>query len=277
MDPDFRKSLEGESEKLYSDTLSNLPPAPLPSYTRPTRSAKKSKKWLWFIPVLVILAGAGGWAYLNHKTKTVKPNASPTKAAVTQKPVVKTPSLPAIPTSSHSTASFGMSFNYPTTWTVVDSGTAGVTATSPVMNLTAANGQSVQGQIVFNVDKQGALPPSFTSSSVAVLGSQLVNYSKPSSGQAADTYLSFVQYPSTVTRGGLDGLYVTGNYGYQKDQTIPASNVASVSPLIYFNFYSCATSVCPPETRQPLTIASASWRVSSFSQPILTVLQSISF
>jgi hypothetical protein len=278
MDPDFKHQPQNQDQQFPHDSLSNLPPAPVPSYVKSATGSRKFNRWVLLAALLIIVAAAVvSWIYLSKKPQPTKQHATTTKAAVIQKPVVHSPYQPKIPTTSYSIAAFGMSFRYPSTWKIVDSGSAGVTATSPVMSLTAANGQTQQGQVVFNVNKQGALPAAFTANSVAVLQSQRVNYLKPSSTQAAATFISFVQYPATTTKGGLDGIYVTGNYGYQKDQIIPASNVAQVSPLIYFNFYACATSVCPPETRQPLTISSELWQQSAFSAPILMILQSISF
>ncbi len=264
------------------DQLPDLPPPPPPRYAaKPT--PKHSKWWIWLLVVVFILiVGAVGLlVYAGHKTAkvTTKQLAKTPTQQVTIAPHQSVAANPPvnIPSSSHSSQTFGMTFNYPSSWNVVDSGNAGTTVTSPVMSLTAANGQQVEGQVVMNVAKQGVLPPAFTATSVAVLTSQIVNYTSPSPTQAADTYISFVQYPTTTTVGGLDGIYITGNYGYQKDQNIPSSDVAKVDPLIYFNFYSCSSSACPVSARQPLTIASSSWSGQTLSAPILMMIKSFTF
>ncbi len=279
MDPERFKV---NQPKPAYDQLSDLPPPPPSRYAaKPT--VKHSKRWIWLIvsALLLIVVAAGLLVYAGHKT-----------AKVTTKQLAKTPKQPLtvaphqtvaanppinIPSSSHSSQTFGMTFNYPSSWNVVASGNAGTTVTSPVMGLTAANGQQVQGQIAMNVAKQGVIPPAFTTNSVAVLPSQIINYTSPSPTQAADTYISFVQYPSTTTVGGLDGIYITGNYGYQKDQNIPSSEVAKVDPLVYFNFYSCNSSACPLTARQPLTIAASSWSDQTLSAPILMMIKSFTF
>ena len=276
MDPSrYKRTFANQDVRLTDDNLSDLPPPPPPQYAGKSR-AKSSTWWVWLIVVLVIGAAfVLAAAYFGNKAKP-SAHTNPKPAASTSPPAKQTPP-PAIPTTPYSTSTFGMSFNYPTSWKVVDSGSAGVSVTSPVMTLTAADGQPQLGQISMNILKQGSLPAGFTTTSVAVLLSQKVNYSNPSTSQAAATYLSFVQYPSTNIKGGLDGIYVTGNYGYQKDQDIPASNVTSIDPLIYFNFYACTSSACPLQTRQALTVAASDWHNPDFSGPILTMVKSFSF
>ena len=125
--------------------------------------------------------------------------------------------------------------------------------------------------------QKGYVPKAFSSGSVAVLSSQKIAFDSPTTQQAADTYISFVQYPTTNIKGGLDGIYVTGNYGYQKYQNIPSTNIASIDPFVDVTFYSCANSSCPTTSRQPLTISARDWSDSSFSSPILLILKSFSF
>jgi len=264
--------------------INNLPPSPRDDFPQPPppdryippKKVKKSKWWVGVVVLVVVILGLGAWAYSSHKTPVKKIVASK-KVVLKPKKVVPSQTLPAIPSSIHTSVAYGLTFNYPTSWNVVDSGSAPLLVTSPVMNLIADTGQTELGQIVLTIAQPNLLPPGFTSTSVAVLKSQKLAYTKPTANQAADTYISFVQYPSTTVVGGLNGIYVSGNYGYQKDQQIPASNINQVNPLIYFSFYSCASSACPLTTRQPLTISISQWNSSSFQDPILLILKSLSF
>ncbi len=282
MDPQRARINQPERPRPAYDLLPDLPPPPPPRYAvKPSSKRPRSWAWLIVLAVILVLAATGLLIYAGHKTAkvTTKQVAKAPSQQVTIAPhqtIAATPPTN-IPSTPHSSQTFGMTFNYPSSWNVVDSGAAGTTVTSPVMNLTAANGQAVEGQIVMNVTKQGVLPAAFTTNSVAVLTSQIVNYTSPMPTQAADTYISFVQYPSTTTVGGLDGIYITGNYGYQKDQNIPSTDVAKVDPLIYFSFYSCSSSACPTTARQPLTIAASSWSDQSLSAPILMMIKSFTF
>jgi hypothetical protein len=266
--------------------INNLPPSPRDDFSQPSppdhyippKKVKKSKWWVGVvILVVVVIIGAGAWLYSSsHKTPPKKIVASK-KIVIKPKKVVSTQNLPVIPSSSHTSVAYGLTFSYPTSWNVVDSGSAPLLVTSPVMNLIADTGKTELGQIVLTISQPNLLPPGFTATSVAVLNSQKLAYTKPTAVQAADTYISFVQYPSTTVVGGLNGIYVSGNYGYQKDQQIPASNINQINPLIYFSFYSCASSACPLTTRQPLTISISQWNNASFKDPILLILKSLSF
>jgi hypothetical protein len=159
----------------------------------------------------------------------------------------------------------------------VDSGNGPMTVTSPAMQLNAADGSKDTGQIIMTIQKQGQLPAAFTAgSALAVLNSQLISYSQPTPSQTSQTYLSFVQYSSTTSVGGLDGIYVTGNYGYQKDQVVPDSDITSIDPLITVTFIKCGNSKCTSNLN-PLTVASTSWNNDAFQAPIKTMLSSLTF
>jgi len=276
MDPERFRVTQQINKLPPNNPLNDLTPVPPVNNYGPPKKAKKSKWWVWVVLLVVIILGLGAWVYIGHKTPAKKTLATNT---VVKKTKIALPSKtpPSIPTSSHTSSSYGLTFSYPTSWSVVDSGSAPLLTTSPAMNLISDNGQTVLGQIVLTISQPNLLPAGFTSSSVAVLTSQKIAYSKPGATQAADTYLSFVQYPSTNIIGGLNGIYVSGNYGYQKDQVIPASNINQVNPLIYFSFYSCANSSCPLSSRQPLTISSSEWSKLSFKDPLLLIIKSLSF
>jgi hypothetical protein len=127
------------------------------------------------------------------------------------------------------------------------------------------------------IQQQGQLPASFSAgAALAVLNSQRITYTQPTTAQPSQAYLSFVQYSSTTTKGGLDGIYLTGNYGYQKDQAIPSSDISSISPLVTVTFTKCGNASCTSNL-VPLTIASTSWSKSALQTPIKAMLASLAF
>lgn len=242
----------------YINTQKNLP--------------KNGKRWAWIVTGLIVLVllGFGAFAY-GHYTKT-----KTTKHSTSHKQVAKKPTSTAkISLTSYTSSVFGVTLSYPTSWTVTAEGNTSLDISSQETTLTADTGKSVDGKIVFNMVNQGQIPAAFGSNSVAVLNSQDINFSSPTSNQAAQTYISFVQYPATVIKGGLDAIYVTGNSGYLKDQSIPTTDVDQVSPLVIVNFEQCQNKACTTYT--PLTISSTMWNNSTFSMPILDIIQSLSF
>jgi hypothetical protein len=220
--------------------------------------------------VVVIALGFGIYKHFSdHKASPVVSTQSATAKAHT------TNQATTIPTRSYTAADFNLSFNYPTDWDIVNNGTGPVTVTSPGMPLTSATGQSVTGKITMTIQAQGQIPASFMAgTALAVLNSQEITYTNPSTTQNMKTYLSFVQYSSTNTKGGLDGIYVTGNDGYQKDQVIPSTDVGAIDPLITITFTQCGNSLCT-ENLTPLTVASTSWSKTSFQAPVLNMLRSL--
>jgi hypothetical protein len=274
MDPERFRNKQ-PINNLRTTPLDVLSPPPPPHYGTP-KKIKKSKWWVGVVLLVIVVLGLGVWAYMSYK-HSVKKVAVARSVAVKPKSAASTSVAPTIPSTSQTSPAYGLTFSYPTSWTVINSGSAPMLVTSPVIKLISDTGQTVSGQIVMTVSKAGLLPAGFTSSSVAVLTSQKIAYTQPSPVQAAATYVSFVQYPATNISGGLDGIYVSGNYGYQKYQVIPVSNINQTSPLVDFSFYSCAGSTCPLSTRRPLTVSINEWNSASFKDPIMLILKSFSF
>jgi hypothetical protein len=277
MDPERFRGFSSP-ELTPQDNFSVLPPPPPHKYGKNSQSSKTKHRGMVISAIviaLIIVVGLGGGYYLQKHHKSTPPPSKPKTSKIAATPTA--PAAPTIPSTSYTSVNFNTTFNYPSNWTIVDSGSAPLTVTSPTMQLKAANGSTVLGQIVLTLANKGTMPSAFGTQSVAVMTSQKINFTQPSTSQAAASYISFVQYPTTVTLGGMDAIYLSGNYGYQKDQTIPASNLAAVDPLVYVSFYTCANSQCPITSRQPLTVASTDWNDSSFSAPILIMLDSFAF
>jgi hypothetical protein len=221
--------------------------------------------------LLIVLGGGAGVYWKFFYTKPVVYTKQQTKKA---QPT--TSSTVSVPTKSYTSAGFGVTFNYPKTWAISDGGSASLSIVSPVMKLTDANGKMIDGKIIILFQPQGQIPSSFgTSSAVAVLNSQVIKYNSPSSSQAAQAYLSFVQYASASVVGTLNGIYVTGNYGYQKDGVIPQSDLASLNPLITVTFGQCTSTAC--SSLESLSVSANAWNSSEFATPILDTLKSLTF
>ncbi len=224
------------------------------------------------IIVLLVLCVS---AYLYGQHTKSKPAPKPSHTSSSQKVATPKPSTTAIQLTSYTSTPFNLTVSYPTTWVVASQGNTSMTISSPVISLLADTGKTVSGKIVLTVFNQGQSPANLGTSSVAVLNSQDISFTNPTSSQAAQAYISFVQYPATTALGGLDAIYVTGNSGYLKSQTIPPSDVNKVDPLVIVSFMQCQTSECV--SLAPLTISSTMWSSSSFQTPILDIIKSFQF
>lgn len=220
------------------------------------------KKLLVYLAVLIILAAAAGAVY-KFVIKS-KPAAPAKQAQTTQ---AKPAELIESTTKHYESPNFYLSLDYPANWAVSDNSGDKLTVSSPELKLKSAAGQKVDGQIVLTITQKGQNLASFVAgNAVAVLDSEKINYTKPTSTQRASTYLSFLQYAKTTASGALDGIYVTGNLGYQRQQDVPKTDIAGVDPEIIVVFKSGS---------QPLSIASSSWNDVQLSAPIKKMLASL--
>jgi hypothetical protein len=274
--PPLTEEPSGNEEIKLQTPVRSFSPFGLPVLAAPPHARRRVFIRLVAIIALVVIVGAGVYVLFHTKapaahttqqaTSTVRHASSSSGAKVEP-----------VSTQSYTATNFNLSFNYPTGWLVVNSGTGPMTVTSPPLQLTDADGSIVTGEITMTIQPQGQLPASFSAGTVlAVLNSQEITYKQPTASQASQTYLSFVQYSSTTTKGGLDGIYVTGNYGYKKAQIIPGTDITNVNPLVTITFTKCGNSACSMNLT-PLTIESTLWSKSSFQAPILTMLRSFAF
>jgi cytoskeletal protein RodZ len=231
-----------------------------------------------FVIIVALLAVVGCGVYWQFfRAKSMSTPAASSQAATHTAASSENNAASSVPTKTFTSADFNLSFNYPEDWNVVDSGNGPMTVTSPSQQLTNATGQTVAGEITMTIQKQGQLPAGFSAGAdLAVLNSRMINYSHPTASQTSQAYVSFVQYASTSTKGGLDGIYLTGNDGYQKDQVIPAGDITGVDPLITVSFTQCGNTTCSSNLT-PLTIASAVWSKATFQAPIINMLISLTF
>ena len=222
--------------------------------------------------ILLVVLGTAAYFY-GYETRDNKKQEVKTTSTVTVKKVASNIYTPA--TTSYTSNAFGFTISYPSSWQVSSEGNTNVEFTSPVVSLTSDTGKTVNGKAIMSVVSAGQIPAGFGSSSVAVLDSVDLSFNSPTASQAAQSYLSFVQYPTTTIKGGLDGIYLTGNNGYLKDDTIPSSDINQLSPLIYYTFEKCNNSACT--TTSPMTISSSMWANSDFQNVITNTIKSLTF
>lgn len=243
-------------------------------YLRQIVPPKKPSKAKWVVLVLAILVVGGGgyWGYNKFLAK----EAAPTTVQKTTVPTTtQTTDGTTVTTKSYESTALGLTFAYPETWTVNEAtGNKVITVTSPLQDIKTADNQTTKGKIVLTIAPKGQNLAAFASGdAVAVRDSAKTSYSNPSSSQRAATYISFLQYNSTTTKGALDAVAVTGDYGYQKFQTIPKTDIATVDPLLMITFIKCADEKCATAT--PLSIPATMWDTNTFSKPLTTMLTSL--
>lgn len=235
---------------------------------QPAKEQRRSHKWLIILVVLILVAGgAGAYWYIGHKPKQ--------PAAKTNTSAKQTAALIASQTQNHSSPDFNLSFDYPTDWTVTDTlGSGAVTARSPALQLKDTQNQNFTGQIVFTIrGKQLPLPEFDKGNATAIRVSEKIAYSKPSASQRGSTYISFLNYASSAG-STLDGIYITGDVGYQKDQAIPKADIVPIDPVVSVSFVKCANSSCNTDGTAA-GVAPAMWDDAAFSGPLKKMLQSL--
>jgi hypothetical protein len=236
--------------------------------TPPDYWRKPKKRWPRLLALIILIAIGFGLYWLFSNKPEPKPAQNIKQTASTQT---------AAPTKTYSSINFSLNFNYPESWTVVDNGGGQLTVTSPATQLKSSAGSQVTGKIILTISQKGQSLPMFDKGSAsAVIDSQKITYTKPTQSQRGDTYVSYLQYATTTTTGALDGVFITGDYGYQKNQDIPKVDIANLDPVVSVTFTQCANSTCGGATT-PLGISASTWSNSSSSAAVLSMLKSLSF
>jgi hypothetical protein len=268
------------------------PPQPTPEeleerqarldYLKTLRGNEKPKK-RWpkvvgiIVAALIVLGALGGAAYYWF---VVKVDDTPTATHTTQSDskATNTPqqtqngTTPA-ETKDYTSTNFPVELKYPPNWTVNDTPTK-LTITSPQLDLPAANGETLKGAAVFTIrNKQPSLPEFSKGNAVAVLPSENITYASPATGQRGSTYVSFLQYSATTAKGALDGIYITGNAGYQQGQAIPMVDVVKVDPLITVTFVSCTTTCS--DASPAANVSSTVWTAASLQTILENMFKSL--
>lgn len=246
---------------------------------------KKGKGKLALVVILVVLllgaGGAGAYYWMGKRDsgqakQPAKAQAQDTTQTANEEPVADTGQGTAAEDKTYDSTVFKLSFTYPGDWTPAETKDK-LTITSPVVTLTDANSQTKSGRLLLTVRPRQDKPVEFTAGNVvAVLDSEKVNYTKPTSTQRGSTYLSYLQYSTTNVKGGMDGIYITGDYGYKYAQVVRVTDIATLDPLVDVSFVSCADTACAATAQTPLTISSTAWKSDTTNRPVVeTILKSL--
>lgn len=230
------------------------------SHLKPVQDEKKQKKTkriIMIVVVVVLVVGAAAAYFLFFKSDN---SAKQTPAPSSQTETVASPEE--IGTKKYTSTELRLSLEYPANWKVKDDVQGLVTFTSPVVKIKENNGGEVDAKIVLGLVAAGSDVPGYenSNSATAVMDSEKITYANPSQNQRKQTYLSFAGFGSN----GLDAIYVTGDFGYQKNQNIPKTDVQKIEPIIYVRFYLCNDNACEGEAGGPLSIDPAEWQTNQY-------------
>lgn len=241
-----------------------------------TKPRRHSRKWLVIVIILLLLVAAGlatAYFFLNKPEPPKPVKAKPTQSQSLTTLPSKTSQEPT-DLKNYDSTNFSLSLKYPSSWTLSDTADS-LTIISPELQLPGSDGQTKPGAVLLTVRHQQPSLPEFKSgNAVAVIDSKTVSYTQPASGQRGSTYLSYLQYNSTTVKGALDAVYITGNSGYKKTQTIPQSDIVKVNPLVAVSFVSCTGATCKP-TAVAAQVNGDAWLKTQTYQTVETMLRSL--
>jgi hypothetical protein len=245
------------------------------TYTAPTHKVRKVVLIIVALLVVAALVFGAYWMFLRKDDTATKKTTTTTNKSSSQSMDMENNSV-ATETDHYTSSQFMLEFDPPKDWKVVDEqGSGKLTATSPAMVLKDANDKSFMGQIVFTIrNKEQALPEFDKGNAVATRESTKINYTKPSQVQRAATYISFLRYATSVTEGALNGVYVTGDVGYQKDQAVPKADFTPVDPVISVTFLKCGDDSCS-SAGTASSVTSKLWDESTVGKPLQSMLESL--
>jgi hypothetical protein len=237
------------------------------SEVEPLKEFKKKRKIKVAVLVLIIVAGAMALVVLNSPRIHAPDQAamSAPEAIVVQQKLISEE------VERYSSSQFFLSFEHPTDWEIIDESRSGeLTATSPIVDIPA--GESiVSGKVVLRIKNNSNKYEEFeTGNSTAVINSEKIKYLKPSSAQRGETYLSFLSYAGSASSSLIDGVYISGDFGYQKEQAIPKVDIQKIDPNISVVFLAC-DGTCD----LPLSITPDAWASSQFGQRVKNILLSL--
>ena len=243
-------------------------------YRNSSLSYKKFLVILLVVLILIIFSGAT-YYFITKSHNTISAKTQPTASITSSLSLIKIPN----PTQQYYSDNLSLGFNYPNNWVVVDAtGSNQISVTSPTLKLANASNQIIYGKIIMAIyaSSPTTLNGFANGTPTAAIASQLINYSNPTQTQKASTYLSFLQYGgSNTTTNTINAIYITGNSGYKVNQNIPESDILAVNPTVDISFIGCSNSTCSGAT-QTIAIPITLWQSSLFSNPLLSMLESLS-
>jgi hypothetical protein len=248
------------------------------AYKAKTHSKRRLAIKLLIVVIILLVAGVSYLWLLHRSDKNARYTSLYTtiigrQAAPVSKPKAKLTSAITTVTKQYTSVNQGLTLNYPANWSVNETTDVLTIRSTPILLSTLTN-KTFTGQVVLTIrNKTPPLTEFNAGNSVATSESTIMTYVQPTSDQRGSTYLSFLQYADSVS-GSLDGIYVTGNSGFQQGQAIPASDFVPIDPIVSVTFMKCSSAPCSG-TNQRVSINPAMWKESAFSGPILSMLESL--
>ena len=255
-----------EKDSLHDENIREIPIKYYGDYQKsPRKKDKKSSKLFFllaigFVVVVVLLFA------IFDKSAVPKKHSSPITSSKA-KPITPEKTL------SYNSVASSLNFNYLASWSINDNNNGFIAITSPTSKLTLADGSKISGRVLISIDQQSQVPKTFGNYSLALSNSSLISYTSPTQYQRNQTYLTYVQYPATTIVGGLDAIYVTGDFGYSKGESIPATDMAKLNPLIIISFETCLDTAC--DKNSPATVGSDTYNSSLITTDTINVIKSL--
>lgn len=261
-----------ESPELESEDTAEQQPVhdyvnQIPSIVRQKRSKRRALIIIMVVLGLVFISGG----YLLTRVISKQDNEKQQPAAPTEQ-TVPTETIISDELTHYTSSKFFLEFDYPADWTLAedDSGDS-LSVTSPQLKLVDSSGSSVDGIIKLTIREPSEKFPEFDEgNAVAVVDSEKISYQKPSQVQRANTYVSFLGFGAKST--DIDGVFITGDFGYQKGQAIPRVDIKKIDPVVNLSFFICSES-CDVPTQVPVS----SWQSDEFGEKLKKILTSLRF
>lgn len=221
--------------------------------------------------ILILVAALGGGGYWFYKSR--KSSDKPSETSQTAQNNSLAADKITTETKQFDSTNFKLSFDYPGNWAASEDSAEEINVLSPDIKLKTVDGKDVVGQIFFRIRAKGQKLQGLDSGdATAILSSEKVAYTSPTQVQRASTYISFLRYAGNTE--GLDAVYITGDLGYEKDQTVLKTDIEKVDPIISIEFYICPNSGCV-ELSGVYGIGEEIWADENISVPLKNMLTSL--
>lgn len=230
------------------------------------KQKRRRGRIIWVIVLLLLLGGGGAGYFFLLKPKDKPPETNPPVTNEQQ----STESQETANLSEHYVSQdLRLALDHPSNWKRDDATTGQLKLESPMTKLTDGSGEQTDAKVLITILSGGSAPPGFTGNTgLAVMQSEKVAYAAPGPSQRKETHLSFLGLGSGQE---LSAIYITGDSGYQKDQTIPKTDVAKIEPIIGITFLKCNGSTCT----EHLAIQPDAWQASGTLKTAKAILQSL--
>lgn len=229
--------------------------------------AKKSKKPLVIILIILLIAALAATGYFLFLKKDPKPVENTQPEPVSQAPAAET--ADAALNEHYVSQDLHLALDHPSSWKLDNSIDGQIKLESPITKLANAEGEQMDARIVLTILSSGSQPPGFTGNTgQAVAESEKFAYKAPTQNQRKETFLSFLGFG-----GGndVDAIYITGDSGYQKGQTVPKTDVAKVEPVVGVVFVHCEGANC----KDSLGIPHETWASNGTLKTAKSILESL--